>query len=330
MVSNPPPVLVVRAWYSLRRFLRFVVRLERSSPEVVLLFAAVGASLVEKGAMAWYARLRGIPAVMFPRGGGIVDEFRASAWTRAWVRVAFAGARKVFCQSPRFQAFVENDLRFPHTDAPVIPNWTATSALLELGRRRRPRPSGPVRLLFLGWLDKEKGIEELLQACLTLAPTRLFTLTLAGEGNMSASARDTVERAGLSDRIQFLGWQRGSAVEECLRDADVLVLPSWAEGLPNAMIEAMAAGLAVVVTHVGSVPDVVADGEEALVVPPRDVTALTGAIGRVIDEPALRARLGAAAHALAAERFNVEAAVDLMVGEFQTLRQINGALRRRD
>jgi glycosyltransferase involved in cell wall biosynthesis len=106
---------------------------------------------------------------------------------------------------------------------------------------------------------------------------------------------------------------KGIDLETALAEADVLVLPSWAEGLPNAMVEAMAARLAVVVTAVGNIPDVVTDGREALLVPPRNVSALKAALARVIEDPVLRRNLGDAAFSLAASRWDVEQAVEGML-----------------
>ncbi len=195
----------------------------------------------------------------------------------------------------------------------MIPNWTATPDLLAIGHSRGLREGGPVRLLFLGWLEREKGVGELLDACRQLRTQRSFTLDIAGEGNFSAAARDLVERHRIADVVHFRGWLRGDALRAALAETDVLVLPSWAEGLPNAMIEAMAARLAIVVTAVGSIPDVMTDGRDALLVPPRDVLALERALSRVIDDRDLRQRLGDAALVLAEAQFGVEPAIDRII-----------------
>lgn len=318
-ISNPPPNFAIRLLLALRRVTRYVWRFERQRPDAVLLFAAVGASLVEKGVMAWYARLRGVPSFLFPRGGGIIDEFEKSRITRWWVTIVFRGARTIFCQSERWHQFAVETLGLRAENAPVIPNWTASPELLAVGRARQPRRGGPVRLLFLGWLDREKGVEELLEACREVAVTHEITLDIAGEGNYSEPARHFVAQHGLCDLVRFNGWLSGQSLAAALATADVFVLPSWAEGLPNAMIEAMAARLAVVVSSVGSVPDVVAHGEHALLVPPRDTAALTAALTRIVEDSMLRHRLAEAGHKLAAECFDVERAVDQMIEEFQVL-----------
>ena len=114
----------------------------------------------------------------------------------------------------------------------------------------------------------------------------------------------------MDSAVRFSGWMERLGVEKALSEADVFVLPSWAEGLPNAMIEAMAAGLAVVVSAVGNIPDLVRAGTEALLVGPQDVPALREALKKVIDDPSLRRNLGEAGYSLAARQFTVEQAAD--------------------
>ena len=99
------------------------------------------------------------------------------------------------------------------------------------------------------------------------------------------------------------------------------MLPSWAEGLPNSMIEAMAAQLAVVVTAVGNIPDMVIDGRHALLVPPKDIPALTAALARVVGDAALRERLAEQGFALAAREFAVETAVTRLLDAVRIARE---------
>jgi glycosyltransferase involved in cell wall biosynthesis len=317
-ISNPPPNLGVRLARAAARFANFIVRVERRRPDAVLLFVAVGASIVEKGAMAWYARLRNVPVIMFPRGGSVIDDCKTSRFTRRWVRLAFRGAQKIICQSESWRSFAVEVLGFMRSHVVVIRNWTATRDLLDLGAQRVRRGDSPVRLLFLGWLDREKGIFELIEACRRLSNHANFTLDIAGEGDASAEIRTLVERHQLSHIVRFHGWIRGEALRATLRDADALVLPSWAEGLPNAMIEAMAAGLAVVVTRVGAIPELITDHRSGLLVEPRNVESLAAALGEIIDNPDLRASLGAQAYRIATQDFEVESAVERLMGEIES------------
>jgi glycosyltransferase involved in cell wall biosynthesis len=317
-ISNPPPPFAVRLVRAAGKLMRFIGRFERRRPDAVLLFVAVGASIVEKGAMAWYARLRGVPVIMFPRGWSVVDDCRASAFTRAWVRCSFRGARKIVCQSEAWQRFATDVLDFAPTNVSVIRNWTATRELLDIGMQRAARQDSAVRLLFLGWLERDKGIFELIEACRQLAGSRRFTLNIAGEGNASEEARALTARYGLTAVVRFRGWLRGEDLHEALRQADVLVLPSWAEGLPNAMVEAMAARLAVVVSAVGAIPELITDRRSGMLVEPRNVDSLARALGEIIDDGELRASLALEAYRIAVRDFEVEAAVNRLVEQIMT------------
>jgi len=327
-VSNPPPGLGERLLRAAARCARFVGRLERRRPDAVLLFVAVGASIVEKGAMAWYARLRGVPVIMFPRGWSVVEDARRSAFTRAWVVRCFRGARRLVCQSEAWRQFAIDTLGFAPGDVAVIRNWTATPELLAIGAARVARPDAPVRLLFLGWLEREKGIFELLEACRRLAVDRDFTLEVAGDGHAAAQAREFVAGHGLQGRVVFRGWLRGAQLPAAMAAADVLVLPSWAEGLPNSMVEAMAAGLAVVVSAVGAIPELISDGQSGRLVQPRDPDSLTRALAEIIADGAARERMARAGRAIAARDFGVEEAVRRLMLEIGSAVAAGGGRRR--
>jgi glycosyltransferase involved in cell wall biosynthesis len=120
---------------------------------------------------------------------------------------------------------------------------------------------------------------------------------LAGDGEVAHFA-GLVERAGLAGRISLPGWVGRDEVAGLLAAADVLVLPSYDEALPMAVVEAMAHGLAVIATPVGVLSEILVNEINALVVPPGDIAGLTEALVRLIDDAALRRRLGQAGHAL--------------------------------
>jgi glycosyltransferase involved in cell wall biosynthesis len=316
-ISNPPPGLAVRLALAARRLMQFIGRFERCHPDAVLLFVAVGASILEKGTMAWYARLRGVPAIMLPRGGAVVDDCRDSVFTRTWVKWSFRGATKIVCQSKTWRRFAIEVLGFAGTNVTVIRNWTATRDLLEIGARRVARQDMCVRLLFLGWLERDKGIFELIEACRRLAGSHRFTLDIAGEGNASAEARALVARHGLNEVVRFRGWLRGQHLEMAMQETEVFVLPSWAEGLPNAMIEAMAARLAIVVTGVGAIPEVITDRQSGILVEPRNADSLARALSAVIIDSKLRENIALEGHRIALRDFEVEAAVEQLLAEIE-------------
>ena len=144
-------------------------------------------------------------------------------------------------------------------------------------------------------LVPQKGIDVLIRALgRTAGAARGWPLTLVGDGPEREALERQVQQAGLQERVQFLGFR--SDPQTFLLQAGVFVLPSRFEGMPNALLEAMAAGLAVVVTDASPGPlEVVEDGVSGLVVPSDDPYALAEALDRLAVDPELRERLGAAA-----------------------------------
>lgn len=175
-------------------------------------------------------------------------------------------------------------------------------------------PGGVVRLLFLGHLDARKGVPELLRALAAVkrraaaegaaAALLAWRLVLAGGGGI-AEYTALARALGLAGEVTFLGKLDRGAVAAQLKAADVLVLPSHAEGLAIALLEGLAHGLAVVATPVGAHAEVIRHGESGLLVPPGDVDALADALARVMGDADLRARLRRGAVARHAEGFDI-------------------------
>ena len=144
-------------------------------------------------------------------------------------------------------------------------------------------------------LVPQKGIDVLIRALAqTTGAARDWTLNLVGDGPEREALQRQVQQAGLQEQVQFLGFR--SDPQTFLLQAGVFVLPSRFEGMPNALLEAMAAGLAVVVTDASPGPlEVVVDGVSGLVVPSDEPAALADALDHLAAQPQLRERLGAAA-----------------------------------
>jgi glycosyltransferase involved in cell wall biosynthesis len=173
-----------------------------------------------------------------------------------------------------------------------------------LDRPRRRPVAGPLRLLSVGRLRAPKDFITLVRAVAALAPGAA-RLRVAGDGPDRAALEAEVARLGIGDAVELLGTRPD--VDELLADSDVFVLSSDSEGFPMSVVEAMAAGVAVVASAVGGVPEAVTDGETGLLVPPRDITALARAISGLADDPARVAAMGDAGRRRAEERFDIAA-----------------------
>jgi glycosyltransferase involved in cell wall biosynthesis len=168
--------------------------------------------------------------------------------------------------------------------------------------RFRPRAAEPENgvpvVLAVGRLAPVKGLETLIDACATLAERRVeFRCELVGDGDLRLPLDGRVKALGLEDQVRFTGALDQDGVREAHERATVFALPSRItedgrrDGLPCAIVEAMAVGVPVVTTPVSGIPEIVRDGESGLLVPPDDPGALAEALERVISDPALRARL---------------------------------------
>jgi glycosyltransferase involved in cell wall biosynthesis len=144
----------------------------------------------------------------------------------------------------------------------------------------------------LGSLNSSKGLDVLLRACAITAERHPLRLVVAGDGPL----RDELAAAGRRRKlpIVLLGHLPPAEVPRFLAAIDVLAVPSYDEGLPRAVLEAMAMRVPVVASSVGGTPEVVDDGINGLLVPSGDAEALAEAMSRLVDEPDLCRRLGAA------------------------------------
>jgi glycosyltransferase involved in cell wall biosynthesis len=169
---------------------------------------------------------------------------------------------------------------------------------------RQSRTESKLVLGTAGRLVKLKGIEYLLKASARLKQEFPgLEVQIAGTGPELKELQAEVSRLGLEGRVRFLGWIE--EVNSALRSWDVFVMPSLEEGFPIAALNAMAAGLPVVATTVGGIPELIVDGTSGLLVEPGDVEQLVAALGTLLRDRELRVRLGRAGFERVREHFSV-------------------------
>jgi glycosyltransferase involved in cell wall biosynthesis len=162
-----------------------------------------------------------------------------------------------------------------------------------------------------GQVAEVKGIWDFVEAARILASQGaepLFVVLgddLKNEGRTRRAMEERVQALGLASRFRFLGFR--SDAPRVVQAFDIVAVPSHVEPLGNATLEAMAAGRPVVGSRVGGIPEMLVDGETGILVPPSDPVALAGAIGRLVGEPARRARMSVAARQRARDVFSVDA-----------------------
>ncbi|WP_329567466.1 glycosyltransferase family 4 protein [Kitasatospora sp. NBC_01266] len=178
--------------------------------------------------------------------------------------------------------FVRAAYRVPAERVFVVPNGVGAEYFMPA----RTAHAGPLRLLFVGRLGAQKNVARLLDALpLLREPVRL---RIVGDGELRGQLTAQADRLGLGDRVEFTGGLLGARLTAAYREADAFVLPSDREGMPLAVLEAMAAGLPVVATDVPGSAELLS-GVGLLTAP--EPTALAAALDRLAADPGLRARL---------------------------------------
>jgi glycosyltransferase involved in cell wall biosynthesis len=171
-----------------------------------------------------------------------------------------------------------------------------------------PAPEPPVKVIVVSRLLREKGIEELVEAARLLRSRGVQARFLvAGDldpGNPSSFAGPDLERWRLEGVVEFLGHR--DDVPELLRAAHIACLPSWREGTPRSLLEAMACGLPIVTTDVPGCREVARNGDNAVLVAPRNPAALAEGLRTLIESPDLRAQMGRRSRQRACTEFSQE------------------------
>ena len=251
------------------------------------------------------ARAVALPYVLHIHDYDYAADVRAQGeLMRRLVRGMFAAAAQIIVLGTEAERTLRAALALPDAPILVMPNAVpdphpaprATAGVA---------PADPVRLVFLGHLSARKGVPELLEALASPALAALpWRATLAGGGPVD-EFRAQAAALGLADRVAFPGWMDQAAASALCAAADILVLPSHAEGLAMSVLEGLAHGLAVVATPVGAHAEVIEPEKSGLLTPPGDVAALAAALARVVGDPALRERLRAGARERFLDRFDV-------------------------
>jgi glycosyltransferase involved in cell wall biosynthesis len=280
----------------LRRFFALLLEHRRV---LVHVHCASRASFWRKSLFMAIAHAARCPVVLHLHGGGFARfyEQECGPLRQRLVRHFLGRAACVIALTERWRAWL--------AQAGANPNLVCIPNPVRADAAPAPRARRGV-ILFLGRIEAAKGIGELLEAFAVLrAAQPEAELVCAGAGGIEAAAR-RAEALGIEDAVRFPGWLGEAQKRAWLRRAAVFVLPSHAEGLPMSLLEAMAAGVPVVASAVGGIPDVVKHGVNGLLVAPGDAVDLLRALRRVLRDPQLAAALGAAGRETVRARFAPE------------------------
>jgi glycosyltransferase involved in cell wall biosynthesis len=267
------------------------------APRVYHVHMSSRGSFWRKAAIATCARLGGSPVVIQIHGSRFHSFAASSPGLGGAVRRALTRADRVVVLSAEWEERILSIAPDAHTV--IVPNPVKIPV-------QRSAALDKHHVVFLGRLGERKGAWELLDAIRVLQEAGVDAMwTLAGDGEV-ARVREVRASLPRPDLVSVPGWVGDEEKASLLSRADVFVLPSRDEGLPVSMLEAMAYGLACVVTPVGGIPGVMFDRVNGMLVAPGDATGLAGALSEVLEDDELRASIGLAARETAIEQFALE------------------------
>ncbi len=257
-------------------------------------------SVVRKALALRLAQAAGVPTVLHAHSHGFTRWFRGlPRYQRVAVQTLLHADRWLVLGDRWAQEYAQH-LRIDPQRVSVLHNPTVPPALPDGQTWQWPHSGDEpiVRMVFLGRLGQRKGCYDLIAALARLddATRARIHLVMAGDGDLH-EVRAAARASDLEDTVEFPGWIDESTRAALLATADVLLLPSHQEGLPMAVLEGMSAGLAILTTPVGGIPEVIEDDVNGLLVTPGDDKEIAAALARLVAEPGLRSRLSQAARA---------------------------------
>jgi glycosyltransferase involved in cell wall biosynthesis len=299
-VSHRNQAGLAKFWLGLRAGVQLLVWLLGGRVALLHVHTASGMSFARKSIYLAMARGLGVPTVFHLHGGGFqrfVAELRFG-WMKRWAQHTLKSSTQVFTLSASWRSYVQE--LAPGTCATVIVNP------VRLPQKPSSCNEEQHRVLFLGRANQAKGAFDLVAAVGRLrAAYPGMRLAIAGDADAAALQRQ-IEQCGAQGCVEVLGWLGTDERAMQLQRAQIFALPSYHEGLPMAMLEAMVYGKAVVVTPVGGIPDAVEHEANGLLVQPGDIDALAAALARLFSDQPLRRKLAQAAQERAEQHYGAD------------------------
>lgn len=287
--SNSSNSIIKRLYKSIGRFLTFMYYILTKKYAAILIFTSSGLSFWEKGIMVIVAKFfTKSKVIIAPRSGHLIKDVESNGKISKFIPYVLSKADAVICQSGYWKNYFTNLCGdYDSNKFYVIQNWIDVVPYSDISNSETG--SNPVEILYLAWVDENKGIFELITAAKDLLQENLnFTLTIAGNGRAYDEIAMEIKKHQLEEKIILYGWALGKEKLGLLKKCNIFVLPSYYEGYPNSLLEAMASSTACIATAVGAIPDIIDDGINGFLVPPRNTDILKTRLRELILNENLR------------------------------------------
>ena len=277
-------------------------------------------SFWRKSTFLTLARIFRVPTILHLHASQIRDFYERDCgpFRRRVIRHVLEHASTVIVLSNRLQAYIATIA--PRATTATIHNFVEISRFETEAKRASVKRSSSM-LLFLGFISHRKGIYDLIRALPAISRSiPEVRLVAAGTGDIDVVRRSAIE-LGVEKHVLLPGYVSGPEKFRLLAEAAIYVLPSYNEGVPISILEAMSVGLPIVTTPVGGIPDVIRSGEEGFLVAPGSIDELARRIIQLLSDEGLRKRMGENAR----RRLRTEHSPEVSLGALTALYQSHGA-----
>jgi glycosyltransferase involved in cell wall biosynthesis len=303
-------------------FIQYVWLIARWRPEMVWIHVGGNASLYRKTPFIAFGRLAGRCVLTHFHAGDFTPYFkRQSRYGQRLILWGLSLSHRLITCSRELKGILNRHL--PEAEVVVLPNGVdVTEFATERRCREAAQAEEPVRLLFVGAMGRLKGERDLIRA-LRRAQERVPNLRVLMLGHGSETLMRLCEHLQVLHLLEYFGPAPMARRAEFFKQADFFVLPTYAEGMPVSVIEAMAAGLPVITTPVGGIPELITDGVEGWLVRPGEIDVLAERIVTLASDEQMRLMMGQRAE-LKACRFDRHIIQALLNEEIQQTLSIAG------
>jgi len=275
--------------------------------DIVHIHLASRGSCYRKILISYTCRITNTPYIIHLHGGGFSIFFQEShPIIKRFIRKLFEKARKILVLSKSWAVWVEDT--FPKTRVEELNNGVPNLAL----------PASPhqgTNIIFCGTTSQNKGLDTLIKAYIkTQKKVPDINLKICGGGKEKSFYQKMAQGF---ENIEFYGWVSPEEVRKHMSTSDILCLPSHKEGLPLCILEAMNAGLPIIASNVGSIPEAVINDKNGYLIEPGDTQALTKNLINLSQNQKLRIRMGAQSKIIYEEKFSISKMAEKLVEIYQ-------------
>lgn len=298
---------------ALSGYVCFLKQLFHNRPDIVHIHSSFGPSFYRKIPFIYLSRWAGIPVVNHIHGAEFGSFYQqASGWKKKLVRRVYRKCSRLIVLSKEWKVAISHIVASDKID--IIENYCMIpKEPYDTGRRQN-------QILFLGELGKRKGcydipaiLEQVRQSCPSAH------LVMAGDGQME-QVREAFNKKNLLPYVEFTGWVRGEEKRRLLRESAVFLFPTYYEGMPMAVLEAMSYGMGIVTTRVGGIPMLIRHHENGYLEPPGKIDKMAKDAAELLQDEEYCCNVGRRARMLVEQKYSLEHHLQKLE---QTYRKVN-------